>query len=87
MAQITEKLPQEILDTLISSQNKANELVLTLGQIHLRIRDLNIQKERLEAQIDDSSKEFGQLLNDLEQKYPKGEVDLNQGVVIYESAE
>jgi hypothetical protein len=94
MAQKTEKLPQETLDLLVKSQNKANELIFTLGQIHLRIKELNNQisiieedKIELENQIDNASKEFTTIIRDLEVKYPKGEVDLNQGIVIYESAE
>ncbi len=89
MAQKTEQLPKETLELLINSQTKANELILSLGQIHLRIRDFNnqIAKLEIEAEIDNSSKQFVELTKTLEMKYPQGEVDLNQGVVTYESPE
>jgi len=94
MAQKTEQLPKETLELLINSQTKATELILSLGQIHLRIRDFNNQivkleesKLQIEAEIDSSSKQFVELTRALEVQYPQGEVDLNQGIVIYESPE
>ena len=48
MAQKTEQLPKETLDNLISYQNQVNELILNLGQVHLRIRELKLEIERLE---------------------------------------
>ena len=94
MAQKTEQLPKEILELLINSQTKANELILNLGQIYLRIRDFNNQiakleesKLEIESEIDNSSKQFSELIKSLELQYPQGEVDLNQGIVIYESSE
>lgn len=94
MAQKTENLPKETLELLINSQTKANELILNLGQVHLRIRELNNQivkleesKLEIETEIDSSSKQFSELIKALEIQYPQGEVDLNQGIVIYESPE
>ena len=94
MAQKTENLPKETLELLINSQTKANELILNLGQIHLRIRELNNQivkfeesKLEIETEIDSSSKQFSDLIKALEVQYPQGEVDLNQGIVTYESPE
>ena len=94
MAQKTENLPKETLELLINSQTKANELILNLGQVHLRIRELNNQivkleesKLEIETEIDNSSKQFSELIKALEVQYPQGEVDLNQGIVIYESPE
>ena len=94
MAQKTEQLPKETLEFLINSQTKANELILSLGQVHLKIRELNNQitkleesKLEIETEIDGSSKQFSELIKVLEVKYPQGEVDLNKGIVIYESPE
>jgi hypothetical protein len=94
MAKITEKLPQETLDNLVSSQTKTNELIFTFGQLNLRIRDLENEVKRLstakaelETQIDESANGFNNIVAELELKYPKGEVDLNEGIVIYETEE
>ncbi len=94
MVQKTEKLSPQIIDDLRSMQSKANELINALGQIHLKIRDFKAETERLideqksmESQFDLNDKKFTSVIRDLEEKYPKGEVDLNEGIVIYESAE
>jgi hypothetical protein len=94
MAQKTENLPKETLELLINSQTKANELIINLGQIHLRIRDFNNQiakleesKLQIELEIDNSSKQFSELIKTLELQYPQGEIDLQEGVVIFESAQ
>jgi len=94
MAQKTEQLPKETLDNLISYQTQSNELILNLGQIHLRIRELKLEIERLESvkagvetESDKIGLEFNQVIKDLEKTYPKGEIDLKEGIVIFESAE
>jgi hypothetical protein len=94
MAQKTEQLPKETLDNLISYQTQSNELILNLGQIHLRIRELKLEIERLESvkagvetESDKIGLEFNQVIKDLEKTYPMGEIDLKEGVVIFESAE
>jgi hypothetical protein len=94
MAQKIEQLPKETLDKLISYQNQANELILNLGQVHLRIRELKLEIERLESvkagvetESDKIGLEFNEIIKDLEKTYPKGEIDLKEGVVIFESAE
>jgi hypothetical protein len=94
MAQKTETLLPEIIDNLRGMQTKANELVVGLGQLHLRIKDFKLETERLisqqksmEVEFESNDNEFTKIIKDLETKYPKGEVDLNEGIVIYESAE
>lgn len=94
MIQKTETLSPEIIDNLRNMQTRANELITGLGQIHLRIKDFKLETERLideqksmETEFELNDKKFTSLVRELESKYPKGEVDLNQGIVIYESAE
>jgi hypothetical protein len=94
MAQKTEKLSQEILDKIFDAQVKLNEFVVNLGQLHLRQRDLQSEIEKVEAlkinaeqSFDNATIDFQAILADLEKIYPKGEIDLNEGVVIYDSAE
>ena len=94
MAKKVEKLDQSTLDNIISNQKKMNEIMLSLGQIHLRARELMVDinnlnkiKADLESQADAISTEFGNSLKDLEIKYPKGESDINEGVVIFETTE
>ena len=94
MAQKIEKLSQETIDKLSLGQSKLNESILNIGQIHLRLRELNSEIERLnalkienESKFDISQNEFNKLLSDLEINYPNGEVDLKEGTVTLQSAE
>jgi len=94
MAQKTEKLSEEVLDSLRTSQIRANELVVGLGQIHLKLKNFKIEmgkmmeeQKNMELEFELNDNKFTTILRDLEKQYPTGEIDLNEGVVIYESAE
>jgi hypothetical protein len=94
MAQKTEKLSQELIDDLRGMQTKANELIIGIGQTHLKLKNFKIEMSKimeeqksmeLEFELNDSK--FTTAIRDLDKKYPMGELDLNEGIVIYESAE
>jgi predicted nucleic acid-binding Zn-ribbon protein len=94
MAQKTEKLEQEVLDKILKTQNEASQLIFELGQISLRSRELDNEvaelskiKIDMETKFDNLSLQLENTLSDLRRKYPTGEVDLQEGVVIYESPE
>jgi hypothetical protein len=94
MAQKTEKLSEEVLDSLRTSQIRANELVVGLGQIYLKLKNFKIEmgkmmdeQKSMELEFELNDNKFTTILRDLEKQYPTGEIDLNEGVVIYESAE
>jgi hypothetical protein len=94
MAQKTEKLSQELIDDLRGMQTKANELIIGIGQTHLKLKNFKIEMTKimeeqksmeLEFELNDSK--FTNAIKELDKKYPMGELDLNEGIVIYESAE
>jgi hypothetical protein len=94
MAQKTEKLSEEVLNNLRASQIRANELVIGLGQIHLKLKNFKIEmgklmeeQKNMEIEFELNDSKFTTILRDLEKQYPTGELDLNEGVVIYESPE
>ena len=94
MAQKTEKLSEEVLDSLRTSQIRANELVVGLGQIHLKLKNFKIEmgkmmeeQKNMEIEFELNDSKFTTILRDLEKQYPTGELDLNEGVVTYESPE
>lgn len=91
MAQIKEKLENELLEKLKNNQAQANEAILNLGQAELRRVELKAELDGVvkfkedvfksyKASVDDINAE----LKKLEEKYPSGEVDLIEGVVIFE---
>lgn len=91
MAQVKEKLEVEVVEKLKNSQAQANEAVVNLGQIELRIIELKTELEGVQNFKEDVLKSYKtavDVLNGelkvLEGKYPSGEVDLTEGVVIFE---
>jgi hypothetical protein len=94
MAEKTATLSQELIDDLIGMQSKANEMVVGIGQIHLKLRELKLETERLleeqqalEVEFESNNINFTSTIRDLEKQYPMGEIDLNKGIVIFESEE
>ena len=94
MATQIEKLETEQLEKLKEFQAKSNDIIISLGQISVRTRDLNLEikrlegvKEGLESDFDKNSDELNAFLKELEVKYPKGEINLNEGTVIFDIEE
>ena len=91
MAKIKEVLQTEVIEKLKFNQAQANEAVLNLGQIELRLIDLEDELDAVQQFKEDVLKSYKMAvdvinaeLKVLEEKYPNGEVDLNEGVVIFE---
>jgi hypothetical protein len=91
MAQIKEVLQTEVIEKLKFNQAQANEAVVNLGQIELRVIDLKDELDAVQQFKEDVLKSYKMAvdiinteLKVLEEKYPNGEVDLNEGVVIFE---
>jgi hypothetical protein len=90
MAQKEEKLDEKIVEVLRENQAKANTSIVSLGEVSIRIRDLEKELERVEEIEQNLLKEYDQStatinaeLQNLQKTYPSGEVDLQRGVVIY----
>jgi hypothetical protein len=91
MAQIKEKLEVEVVELLKQNQAGANEAVLNLGQAELRIIELKAELEGVEKfkeEVLNAYRTSVDVINNelkvLGEKYPTGEVDLIEGVVIFE---
>jgi hypothetical protein len=94
MATQIEKLQPEQLEKLKEFQAKSNDIVVSLGQLSVRTRELNIEikrlekvKEELDLDFDKNADELSVILKELEAKYPMGEIDLKEGVVIFDVEE
>ena len=94
MAQLKESLSVDVLDSIKEKRNEVSDLVMELGQISLRTRELKNElvnldqlKISMENRFDEVNEEVKGILAELEVKYPKGEIDLNEGMVYFESAE
>jgi hypothetical protein len=94
MAQKTEKLSKELIDDLRGMQIRANELVIGIGQSHLKLKEFKIEmtkimdeQKSMEIEFELNNSKFTTTIKELEKQYPMGELDLNEGIVIYESPE
>lgn len=94
MAQLKESLTSDVLDSIKQKRDEVSNLVMELGQIGLRTRELKNEllkldqlKMSMENRFDEVNEEVKEILGKLEVKYPNGEIDLNEGVVYFESAD
>ena len=94
MAQKNEKLEQAVLDKIVKYQSDANQIIFELGQVSLQIRELELQLKKIneiktasEEKFDNIGLQLENILSDLQRKYPNGEINLEEGVIKFESAE
>jgi hypothetical protein len=79
----TEKLEVSLVEKLKELNNKKNELIINVGQLHLDVKQLNTLISMAEVEFENTNKELNLLLSDLEKQYPNGEIDLVEGTVIF----
>lgn len=94
MTQLKESLNVDVLDSIKQKRDEVANLVMELGQVSLRTRELKNELSKLdqikvsmETRFDEVNEQVKQILAELEVKYPKGEIDLVEGMVYYESPE
>lgn len=90
MEQRQETLSTEVVDKLKKIQEEQNNMVIALGQVAVRKRDLQKQLKELEdkeiefgLRIDKSINEMNVELGELDKKYPNGQIDLEKGLVYF----
>tara|TARA_B110000483_G_scaffold229316_1_gene293199 strand:+ start:411 stop:683 length:273 start_codon:yes stop_codon:yes gene_type:complete len=90
MEQKTEALDQSTIDKLKSIQELQNNMVIGLGQVVVRRREIEKQLEELNSKniefgnkLDSSIEEMDSELAELDKKYPNGQIDLDAGTIIY----
>jgi hypothetical protein len=89
-----EKLEESVVNKLRELQTKANDCVLGLGEIELRLREVSAElqnanqaKKDVLQMYDQALESIKEELKALETTYPKGEIDLAEGVVIFDVVE
>ena len=91
MAELKEALSSDVLEKLRNNQNELNTLIMDIGQVSLRNRELRTElskldqlKNSMEIRFDEINNEINTTLAELEKTYPKGEVDLREGTITFE---
>jgi aromatic ring-opening dioxygenase catalytic subunit (LigB family) len=90
MTQKTEQLQPEVVEKLKSIQDEQNNMVIALGQVAVRRRELQKQLDDLESKesefgerLDKTIEDLNSELGELDKKYPNGQIDLESGTVLY----
>ena len=78
MEQVTNLTEQEI-QQLTQLQNQQDEFVTKFGQLEYQIQLLELQKENLVEQLEESKKAETQIANQLQEKYGDGVINLQEG--------
>ncbi len=85
-----EKIDESILNKIKDNQNKAAEISFEVGQLHFRLREVekevNIVKNEIslkEQNFDALNIEITNILQELNVKYPDGELDFKEGGVYF----
>ena len=79
-----ENLKEDVLLNLRNLNQRQNELIILVGQLHLEIREADKQLNSAENEFDMVTNEFEQILNGLKEQYSNGEIDLVDGTVSFE---
>jgi hypothetical protein len=87
----TVKLEAEVVDKIKSLNGDLSALINDFGQIYIRKKELNSELVRLDEILEkaedtfkDKSRELKGVVDSLEEKYPRHQIDLEQGTVIYQ---
>ena len=90
MEQRQETLQPEVVESLKKIQEEQNNMVIALGQVAVRRRDLQKQLDELSKReeefgqrLDNSLEQMNKELGELDTKYPNGQIDLENGVVYF----
>lgn len=79
----TQKLEEFEFINLKNLSSKKTELVYNIGQLYLELSELKKIIAGAETEYNQISSELDKLLTELNQKYPNGEIDLNDGTVSF----
>ena len=85
------KVDESILDTIKSLNDASNQLLLEFGQIYIRRKEIEDELIRLDSLLEKGESEFKknsielkEILEALDDKYPAGRLNLQDGTVQYQ---
>jgi hypothetical protein len=84
MSTQTKKLDESLITKIRELNTKKNELIVSAGQLHLNIKQVKTVITAVEYEFENTDKELSLILSDLEQQYPNGEIDLIEGVILFQ---
>ena len=85
------KLDEAVLTNITDLNQKSNNLIADFGQIYIRKRDIEEELTRLDEILEKAENDFKsvnlelkEVLDSLDDKYPQGRINLQDGTVQYQ---
>lgn len=85
------KLDESVVKTITELNQKSNAIIADFGAIYVRKKELTEELERLdtvledaEAQFKSTNSELKDILDALDDKYPQGRINLQEGMIQYQ---
>ena len=85
------KLDEDVLKSITDLNQKSNNLIADFGQIYIRKREIEEELTRLGEILEKGENDFKsinlelkEILDSLDDKYPQGRIDLQNGVIQYQ---
>ena len=85
------KLDEAVVKTITDLNQKSNNLIADFGQIYIRKREIEDELIRLGEILEKSENDFKsinlelkEVLDSLDEKYPQGRINLQEGTVQYQ---
>jgi len=81
----TEKLTEQEIQDIQNLQQQQNGLIENFGQLEYQIQLLELQKEKLVDQLEPLRTKETKLVNDLNEKYGNGTINIENGTITKQS--
>ena len=85
------KLDETVLKSITELNQKSNAIISDFGNIYIRKKELSEELERLDSILEDAESQFKavnaelkEVLEALDDKYPQGRINLQDGTVQYQ---
>ena len=85
------KLEESVVKSITELNQKSNAIIADFGAIYVRKKELSEELERLdtvledaEAQFKSTNAELKEILDALDEKYPQGRINLQDGMIQYQ---
>ena len=85
------KLEESVVTSITELNQKSNAIIADFGAIYVRKKELSEELERLdtvleeaEAQFKSTNAELKEILDALDEKYPQGRINLQEGMIQYQ---
>jgi seryl-tRNA synthetase len=85
------KLDESVVKTITELNQKSNTLIADFGSIYIRKKEMAEELEKLDSILEDAEAQFKsvnaelkEIVDALDEKYPQGRINLQEGMIQYQ---